>query len=62
MKQKEYEQRQQERLQQEKARNDAMERAMKYHAEAHQILDSLEPSLALEVLRQLTDMQLIRIN
>ena len=40
----------------------AMERAMKYHAEAHQILDSLEPSLALEVLRQLTDMQLIRIN
>ena len=40
----------------------AMDRAMRYHSEAHQILDGLEPSTALEVLRQLTDMQLTRIN
>lgn len=40
----------------------AMDRAMRYHSEAHQILDGLEPSPALEVLRQLTDMQLTRIN
>ncbi|MDB3855168.1 isopentenyl-diphosphate delta-isomerase [Euryarchaeota archaeon] len=40
----------------------AMDRAMRYHSEAHQILDGLEPSRALEVLRQLTDMQLTRIN
>jgi geranylgeranyl diphosphate synthase type I len=40
----------------------AMDRAMRYHSEAHQILDSLKPSPALEVLRQLTDMQLTRIN
>jgi geranylgeranyl pyrophosphate synthase len=39
-----------------------MDRAMRYHSEAHQILDSLKPSPALEVLRQLTDMQLTRIN
>ena len=40
----------------------AMDRAMRYHSEAHQILDGLKPSPALEVLRQLTDMQLTRIN
>ncbi len=40
----------------------AMDRAMKYHSEAHSILDGLESSHALEVLRQLTDMQLTRIN
>jgi geranylgeranyl diphosphate synthase type I len=40
----------------------AMDRAMKYHSEAHQILNGLEQSPALEVLRQLTDMQLTRIN
>lgn len=40
----------------------AMDRAMSYHSEAHKILDGLEPSPALEVLRQLTDMQLTRIN
>ena len=40
----------------------AMDRAMRYHSEAHSILDGLEPSPALEVLRQLTDMQLTRIN
>ena len=40
----------------------AMDRAMRYHSEAHKILDGLVPSPALEVLRQLTDMQLTRIN
>jgi geranylgeranyl diphosphate synthase type I len=40
----------------------AMDRAMRYHSEAHSILDGLESSHALEVLRQLTDMQLTRIN
>jgi len=40
----------------------AMDRAMRYHSEAHKILDGLLPSPALEVLRQLTDMQLTRIN
>tara|TARA_B100000965_G_scaffold404352_1_gene434824 strand:+ start:848 stop:2539 length:1692 start_codon:yes stop_codon:yes gene_type:complete len=40
----------------------AMDRAMRYHSEAHSILDGLQPSHALEVLRQLTDMQLTRIN
>ena len=35
---------------------------MRYHSEAHSILDGLESSHALEVLRQLTDMQLTRIN
>tara|TARA_B100000900_G_scaffold416138_1_gene449415 strand:- start:11657 stop:13348 length:1692 start_codon:yes stop_codon:yes gene_type:complete len=40
----------------------AMDRALMYHSEAHTILDGLEPSPALEVLRQLTDMQLTRIN
>ena len=40
----------------------AMDRAMRYHTEAHEILDGLKPSNALEVLRQLTDMQLTRIN
>jgi len=39
-----------------------MDRAMRYHSEAHKILDGLVPSPALEVLRQLTDMQLTRIN
>jgi len=42
--------------------NYAMDRAMRYHSEAHKILDGLAPSPALEVLRQLTDMQLTRIN
>ena len=40
----------------------AMDRAMRYHSEAHSILDGLKSSRALEVLRQLTDMQLTRIN
>jgi geranylgeranyl diphosphate synthase type I len=40
----------------------AMDRAMRYHSEAHSILDGLQSSHALEVLRQLTDMQLTRIN
>lgn len=40
----------------------AMDRAMRYHSEAHKILDGLVPSPALEVLRELTDMQLTRIN
>ena len=40
----------------------AMDRAMRYHSEAHKILDGLVPSPVLEVLRQLTDMQLTRIN
>ena len=40
----------------------ALDRAMRYHSEAHNILDGLESSHALEVLRQLTDMQLTRIN
>ena len=40
----------------------AMDRAMRYHSEAHSILDGLQSSRALEVLRQLTDMQLTRIN
>ena len=40
----------------------AMDRAMRYHSEVHSILDGLESSHALEVLRQLTDMQLTRIN
>ncbi len=40
----------------------AKERAMHHHSLAHQCLDDIEDSPALDILRELTDFQLIRIN
>lgn len=40
----------------------AKERAMHHHSLAHQCLDDIEESPALDILRELTDFQLIRIN
>ncbi|MBP51241.1 MAG: hypothetical protein CMA68_04100 [Euryarchaeota archaeon] len=40
----------------------AKERAMHHHSLAHRCLDDIEDSPALDVLRELTDFQLIRIN
>ncbi len=40
----------------------AKERAMHHHSMAHQCLDDIEDSPALDILRELTDFQLIRIN
>jgi geranylgeranyl diphosphate synthase type I len=40
----------------------ALDRAMLYHKQAHQMLDTLPESPAVDILRELTDFQLIRIN
>jgi len=40
----------------------ALDRAMLYHKQAHQMLDTLPDSPAVDILRELTDFQLIRIN
>ena len=40
----------------------ALDRALLYHKQAHQMLDTLPESPAVNVLRELTDFQLIRIN
>ena len=40
----------------------ARDRALHHHSLAHQCLDRLEENDALDVLRELTDFQLIRIN
>jgi len=40
----------------------AKERAMHHHSLAHQCLDNIEDGPALDILRELTDFQLIRIN
>ncbi len=40
----------------------ALNRAMEHHAIAHDCLDSLEDSPAVELLRDMTDFQLVRIN
>ena len=39
-----------------------MSRAEEYHAQAHQLLDRIPPNPALMALRELTDLQLKRLN